>query len=706
MRRNRVSPRAARSSAQPAPRARQRGKLSQRSSSFLRSGLYLLSRFRSLITDALHRHRTPTTGGLGEVTSQLTQPKYRADIDGLRAIAVLSVVGFHAFPKWVKGGFIGVDIFFVISGFLISTIIFANLERNRFSFVEFYSRRVKRIFPALLLVLIASFAFGWFALPPDEYKQLGKHIAAGAGFISNLVLWNESGYFDDAAETKPLLHLWSLGIEEQFYILWPFLLWLAWKRRFNLLLITVTVATVSFALNIFKIHSDPVATFYSLQTRLWELSIGSILAYVALFNPSALQRLHLQNKNVQSLCGFALLAVGVLLITIERAFPGWWALLPTVGTALVISAGSQAAINRSILSNGVLVWFGLISYPLYLWHRPLLTFAHIVEEDIPSPKIRITAVAISILLAWLTYKLIEKPIRFGTHGKAKTITLIVLMTAVAFVGYDGFKRDGFISRPGSLFKIRNDGDIGHETFLKYQDRYFYRCTPTGIQRDSPVWGDQVRCFQSKKSELKDIAIIGDSHAEHLFIGLAEQLSSVNIVYYLQNSLPVVSNREFEKIFKYVVEDKNITTVILTAFWIGRINSVPENSTLEKELIRTVNELTAAGKKVYVTDDVPNFSFPAKQCKYESNWIHTNRCVEDKEVFFRQYQKYFPILELVKEKANVQILKTAAYFCNEKFCSMERDRSILFSDRDHLSIRGSKYLGKMIVENNPELARLK
>jgi peptidoglycan/LPS O-acetylase OafA/YrhL len=150
---------------------------------------------------------------LGKATSQLTQPKYRADIDGLRAIAVLSVVGFHAFPKWVKGGFIGVDIFFVISGFLISTIVFDNLERNRFSFVEFYSRRVKRIFPALLLVLIASFAFGWFALPPDEYKQLGKHIAAGAGFISNLVLWNESGYFDDAAETKPLLHLWSLGIE-------------------------------------------------------------------------------------------------------------------------------------------------------------------------------------------------------------------------------------------------------------------------------------------------------------------------------------------------------------------------------------------------------------------------------------------------------------------------------------------------------------
>jgi peptidoglycan/LPS O-acetylase OafA/YrhL len=671
MRGNRAFHRAARYCARLAPRARQ-GELSQRGSSL----------------------------------PHLTQPKYRADIDGLRAFAVLSVVGFHAFPKWVKGGFIGVDVFFVISGFLISTIIFDNLERNRFSFVEFYSRRVKRIFPALLLVLIASFAFGWFALPPDDYKQLGKHIAAGAGFISNLVLWSESGYFDDAAETKPLLHLWSLGIEEQFYIVWPFLLWVARKRRFNLLLLTVTVATVSFALNIFKIHSDPVATFYSLQTRLWELSIGSILAYLALFHQSALQRIQLQNKNLLSLGGCALLAVGILLITIARAFPGWWALLPTVGTALVISAGSQAWINRSLLSNGVLVWFGLISYPLYLWHRPLLTFAHTVAEDIPSPKVRVTAVVISILLAWLTYELIEKPIRLGKHGKAKTIILIVLMTAVGFVGYDCFRLDGLISRPGSLFKIKNAGDIGHETFLKYQAREFYRCTPTDIQKASPVWGDQVRCFQSKKSEVKDIAIIGDSHAEHLFIGLAEQLARANIVYYLQNSLPVVSNKEFEKIFQYVVRDKDITTVILAAFWIGRINSVPENSNLGNELIKTVEELSAAGKKVYVTDDVPSFSFPAKQCKYETNWIHTNKCVEDKEVFLQQYRKYLPILELVKERTNVQILKTAGYFCNEKFCSMEREGSILYSDADHLSINGSRYLGKMLVENNPELAELK
>jgi peptidoglycan/LPS O-acetylase OafA/YrhL len=160
----------------------------------------------------------------------LTHPKYRVDIDGLRAVAVLSVVGFHAFPKLTNGGFIGVDIFFVVSEFLTSTILFGNLDKDNFSFVEFYSRRIRRIFPGLIVVLIAAFTAGWFLLLADEYKQFCSHLAGGAGFISNLILWNESDYFDNAAETKPLLHLWSLGIEEQFYIIWPLLPWAGWKE--------------------------------------------------------------------------------------------------------------------------------------------------------------------------------------------------------------------------------------------------------------------------------------------------------------------------------------------------------------------------------------------------------------------------------------------------------------------------------------------
>lgn len=175
-----------------------------------------------------------------------THPKYRADIDGLRALAVLSVVGFHAFPGMVKGGFIGVDIFFVISGFLISTILFDNLARGSFSLAEFYGRRVKRIFPALFLVLLSCYVLGWFVLLAEEYQQLGKHLAGGAGFIANFILKQESGYFDEAAEAKPLLHLWSLGIEEQFYIIWPLLLWAVWQQRHRLWGIIFLLAVVSF----------------------------------------------------------------------------------------------------------------------------------------------------------------------------------------------------------------------------------------------------------------------------------------------------------------------------------------------------------------------------------------------------------------------------------------------------------------------------
>ncbi len=320
-------------------------------------------------------------------TNNLTHLKYRKDIDGLRAIAVLAVITYHAFPDIVCGGFIGVDIFFVISGFLISGIIFKSIEHHKFSFIEFYMRRVLRIFPALLILLISSFALGWFVLLADEYKQLGKHIAGGAGFVLNFILWKENGYFDNLAEVKPLLHLWSLSIEEQFYIFWPIILWLGRKSRVSLLGITLVLALISFALNIRETQRDIIAMFYSPQPRFWEILIGAILAYLMLYkqnNFASLQQKFyntkighlfysfkfLNKKNVLkstlSLLGLLLITVGLLLVTKDKIFPGWWALLPTIGAVLIISAGDQAWLNRTLLSSRLMVWFGLISFPLYL----------------------------------------------------------------------------------------------------------------------------------------------------------------------------------------------------------------------------------------------------------------------------------------------------------------------------------------------------
>jgi peptidoglycan/LPS O-acetylase OafA/YrhL len=361
----------------------------------------------------------------------LEHPKYRPDIDGLRAVAILAVIIFHAFPKKIPGGFIGVDIFFVISGFLISTIVFSSLERAHFSLVEFYVRRVKRIFPALILVLVSCLVFGWFVLFVDEYKQLGKHIAAGSGFIQNFILWRESGYFDHAAETKPLLHLWSLAIEEQFYIFWPLLLAFVWKRQWSFLKITVVIATASFATNIFLImNGQEAAAFYLPFSRFWELMVGGVLAYVVLHRP------HFINgyKNVQSFFGFTLLIAGFILLNKQSDFPGWWALLPTLGTFFIISAGPTAWINDKLLANKLMIWIGLISYPLYLWHWPLLTFARIITLTLPSAEIKSLALILAVLLAWATYQFIEKPIRFGQYKKNILIWALALMGSSLIAG--------------------------------------------------------------------------------------------------------------------------------------------------------------------------------------------------------------------------------------------------------------------------------
>ena len=395
--------------------------------------------------------------------SNPTHSTYRPDIDGLRAIAVLAVVLFHGFPQIFRGGFVGVDVFFVLSGYLISRIIFEQLNQGKFSFIDFYARRIKRIFPALLVVLIATYVAGWFTLLAAEYGQLGQHITAGAAFISNFVLWGESGYFDNSAHTKPLLHLWSLGIEEQFYIVWPLLLWLASKLRFSLFALTIIIAAVSFYLNVTGIKSDAVATFYSPQTRIWELLIGSALGWCSLYKKDGLAgvamfidkhcrrqrtiadpaRVRTRMANVLSCLGFILLTYSLIRFNRDLQFPGKWALIPVLGTALIVAAEPIAWLNTKILSHKVLVWFGLISYPLYLWHWPLLSFAWIIEASPPSVPTRLSLIVLSVALAWLTYRLVERPIRFGKHGGLKVCLLAVLMLILGGVGLGTFYERGF-----------------------------------------------------------------------------------------------------------------------------------------------------------------------------------------------------------------------------------------------------------------------
>lgn len=437
-------------------------------------------------------------------------PSYRLDIDGLRAIAVLLVVVHHAFPTTLRGGFIGVDLFFVISGFLISTIIFQNLQQGTFSFLDFYKRRVKRIFPALCLVLIASFIYGWFTLLPADYKQLGKHVAAGAAFVSNFAFLSESGYFDSGSKLKPLLHLWSLGVEEQYYIFWPLIALFLWKRNINLLKACVVLFVVSFAINMVTVKSNSVAAFYSPLSRFWELLMGSVLAYTALHTTKNLQA----NKsaafdNGTAWAGVVLLVIGVYFINPERRFPGFWALFPTLAAYLLIKAGPQAWFNRIVLSNRSLVLIGLISFPLYLWHWPLLVFAELHEGKIPSADVRLAIIVASTVLAWLTYQFVERPIRFGRKSTKTPGVLCAVLLTTALVGGYAYARGGFDSRfPKFIQELLNNQPWLHEG---------WRLKTCILEQDHPSSEFADSCVDKNKRPL--VFLWGDSHAAALYPGL-------------------------------------------------------------------------------------------------------------------------------------------------------------------------------------------
>jgi len=433
----------------------------------------------------------------------LIHPNYRPDIDGLRAIAVMAVVGYHAFPGKIHGGFIGVDIFFVISGYLISTIIFSSLERHRFSLIEFYVRRVRRIFPALFVVMLVTFAVGWYILLADEFSQLGKHIAGGAGFVSNFILWNESGYFDRAASTKPLLHLWSLGIEEQFYIFWPLLMVFVWNRHWSFLKITALIAVTTFAVNIYLINTDPVASFYSPVSRFWELMAGGMLAYIILHRPQMIGGY----KNAQSILGFLLIAIALVLVEKSSAFPGWWALLPVTGTFLIISAGSEAWLNQKLLTGRVMVGIGLISYPLYLWHWPLLSFAEILENGVVSREIRIAVVVSSFFLAWLTYRYVESPIRFGRRKVLMVWVLLLFMPVMMIAGLLAYK--------GNIAAKNDSGALAKIVAATKDWEYPGNLEPF----DSELEGTYI--YKSERSEIT--LFIGDSHVEQYASRVVRQI---------------------------------------------------------------------------------------------------------------------------------------------------------------------------------------
>ncbi|MCF8212238.1 MAG: acyltransferase [Rhodoferax sp.] len=685
-----------------------------------------------------------THGGRSAPSAPLNHPEYRPDIDGLRAVAVLSVVVFHAFPSLMRGGFVGVDIFFVISGYLISSIIFQSLHTASFSFVEFFSRRIRRIFPPLLPMLVFCYALGWFALDAVEFKQLGKHQAGGSGFVSNLILWKESGYFDNQSDTKPLLHLWSLGIEEQFYILWPLLLWLAWKLRLSLLAPVLALGAVSLGLNMALVHTAPVATFYLPLTRFWELLAGALLAYATLAKPpppageggggggfakvatlgsaQVLQKIHLQ-----SLLGALLLLAGFILISKDKAFPGGWALVPTLGAVLLIAAGPRAWFNRVVLSHPLLVWFGLISFPLYLWHWPLLTYARILSSGTAAPHIRLLAVLLATALAWLSYRLLEAPIRRNRNPKV-VLLLALLLFALGYLGFATYQHHGLPLRPtAQLLALKATGDDGGD-----QGQSIAGC---GLANPS----DNI--FQNCKHDRRATpryALLGDSKAGALYAGLVRTSTDAGRWLFIGGTshtgapVPVLSdNPLFERHQQHIrialdaiVKNPHIEVVVLAAgarnlFNINHITELPASPNYPaalQALNLTVDKILHSGKRVFLVVDNPTLPDPQDCIGRVSSSDAVNRLIAiatqtlaptcqlglaQHRALTENYTRLLQALER-KHPEHLSILDVTNLLCDldQQHCLPYKNGRLLYGFTDHISDYAAGLIGQQL---NAELA---
>ncbi len=371
---------------------------------------------------------------------------YRKEIDGLRALAVLPVILFHAGFEWVSGGYIGVDIFFVISGYLISSILLQELQDGRFSIVNFYERRARRILPALFFVLFVCLPFAWWWLLPEELISFGQSIMAVVAFVSNILFWQQTDYFTASNDLIPLLHTWSLAVEEQFYIFFPLFLALFWKAGTRTLVFVISIiALLSLGLTEWWWRYFPDANFYLIPTRAWELMIGALAAFYLFYKEAPKGKL----SEVASFLGLLMILASLLFIDKSIPFPSVYALLPTLGTAFIILFANQETITHKILSFKLFVGIGLISYSAYLWHQPLFVFARAYYMDEPNAAVMAVLSVFALLLGYISWRFIEQPFRNKQGFSRQTIFVSAFIFSLIFVGIGAF----FMFSDGAVYRF-------------------------------------------------------------------------------------------------------------------------------------------------------------------------------------------------------------------------------------------------------------
>lgn len=655
---------------------------------------------------------------------------YRADIDVLRAVAIILVVVYHLDLGFFYGGFIGVDIFFVISGYLITKQILQNYLSKSF-LINFYLRRARRLLPALLLMLVSVFILGYLFFFNNEFQHLNRHIYGGSFFISNFILFQEVGYFESDAIKKPLLHLWSLAIEEQFYLFWPLTIIIIYLFRLNLFIVTILITILSFGINFFI--DDNTFNFYFLHTRVWEIFFGSLVAQIEL-NKIRILKIYSSGylikflTKISTLIGLILIMIPAILLQEQVSYIHWILIMPILGTSLILLNRKNNEYYSNILfSNKILVYVGLISYPLYLWHWPLISISHLFIGSDLQYYHKINIILISVVLSSVTFHLIEQPIRKGVNH-IKIIFIIIFVIMFGLINFINTKSN-FLEFSQTTKHSSNISDT--ITIAKRDDcfeiKYAYK--------KSEDWF----CKLGDKKSKSKIFIAGDSHAQAL-IPLFDILGIEQGISFLfagtsgcPHILGVQSERGIknielynckklnQKIFNYVNNNK-FESIIMIGRWgyytpcfvkcrTNRLQVDGENFNTSESfkfgLLKTIKEYSDHNiKTIFIHDNPQQFIDPSEilsNNRFEIlfndrslNEIETiiNSHSVDKISHTKDREGIQSILKEIENKNFYQI-HVDNFFCNNNICKIFNKGSFLYGDDDHLSINGALELKKYI-----------
>ncbi|MDC0010734.1 acyltransferase [Porticoccaceae bacterium] len=611
--------------------------------------------------------------------------KYRAEIDGLRAIAVIPVLLFHAGFELFSGGFVGVDVFFVISGYLITTILIEDLDKNRFSIVSFYERRARRILPALFFMMFLSVPFAWLLMLPDQLKSFSHSLAAVSLFSSNILFWSESDYFAAVAEQKPLLHTWSLAVEEQFYLLFPLFLMLAWRFGKNRVFVMIAIMSgISLLLSEWAWRNSEVANFYLMPTRVWELFFGSIAAFWV-------QSRGVYKCNILSLIGLSAIFYSIFAFNDATPFPSAWALIPVVGTVLIILFSADETLSTRLLGKKIFVGIGLISYSAYLWHQPLFAFAKISSINSPTPETMVLLCIVSLALAYVSWRYVETPFRNKKRISRRNIFSLSLLGILGFItlGYIGHINDGF------------EGRFSHDSIalIRTAEPSPNRSECHHSMEESSLMKAPCTYFGVNPS----VAVLGNSHGVELSYSLARKLSELNISleqytisgcrhdYGLGDETATVCGRWHSKVLKELQDSDAIRTVIVSY----RHEAYLEESRYLDGLIDITQKLVAAGKTVILVLQAP---LPGAEI---DNFIRLSINSELEDVVGLQrlewgslYKGKDRLLAMLSEK--VLVVDPADLFCDTYSCLVVKDSRALYFDNNHMSLSGADLVAQEIM----------